>query len=65
MKKNKLCRLAYSEDLLLRLKDISFEIVPAVDSGVFEVSVTFMGMASTLEKVEIVFQVCCLFECLL
>lgn len=40
--------------LMLRLKNASFEIVPA-DSGVFEVSAKFMGIP--MEKVEIVFQV--------
>lgn len=40
---------------LPRLKNASFEIVPA-DSGVFEVSAKFMGIP--MEKVEIVFQVC-------
>lgn len=39
---------------LFRLKNASFEIVPA-DSGVFEVSAKFMGIP--MEKVEIVFQV--------
>lgn len=39
---------------LSRLKNASFEIVPA-DSGVFEVSAKFMGIP--MEKVEIVFQV--------
>lgn len=37
-----------------RLKNASFEIVPA-DSGMFEVSAKFMGIP--MEKVEIVFQV--------
>ena len=44
--------------VLFRLKNASFEIVPA-DSGVFEVSAKFMGIP--MEKVEIVFQVCFVF----
>lgn len=39
---------------MFRLKNASFEIVPA-DSGVFEVSGKFMGVP--MEKVEVVFQV--------